>query len=85
MSDNNFNCSDCGGSDGNHFNDCVYDGTDGAYGGGGYRRRRRKSSPSYEMGKLWFLFIMGIVIGCTVNELIGSILLIIFFICAISK
>lgn len=85
MSDNHFNCPDCGGSDGNHFSDCVYDGTDGAYGGGGYRRRRRNSSSSSEMGKLWFLFIMGLVIGYTVNELIGTILLIIFFICVLLK
>lgn len=21
-----YHCSDCGGSDGNHFNDCIYDG-----------------------------------------------------------
>lgn len=28
------NCPDCGGSDGNHFDDCPYEGTGGGYSGG---------------------------------------------------
>ena len=28
------NCPDCGGSGGNHYNDCPYDGTGGGYSGG---------------------------------------------------
>lgn len=34
MSNSN-NCPDCGGHDGNHYNDCIYDGIKGNAGLGG--------------------------------------------------
>ena len=32
MSEDRGHCPDCGGSDGFHYSDCIYDGTDGPRG-----------------------------------------------------
>ena len=47
------NCPDCGGSGGNHYNDCSYDGTGGGY-SGGPRRGKRFCCNSERMRKLGF-------------------------------
>ncbi len=78
MSDDHGNCPDCGGSDGWHYSDCVYDGT----GGGGYRRSSKR--PSGGSGnKFIFFFILALLIGYGFNELIGTIIMIILIICMI--
>ena len=76
MSDYDFNCPECGGSDGLHFDDCVYDGTDGAYGTGGYHRSSKKHSSTDSNGMLWLFYIFALIIGYGINELLGTILLI---------
>ena len=76
MSDHDFNCPECGGSDGCHFDDCVYDGTDGAYGTGGYHRSPKNHSSTDSTGKLWLFYIFALIIGYGINELLGTILLI---------
>lgn len=72
MSEDSRYCPDCGGSDGFHYNDCIYDGTDGpggsSFGSGG--------SSSGSGGKVWIFFIVALIIGYGFNELLGAILLI---------
>ena len=74
------NCPECGGSDGNHFNDCTYDGTSGESFYSSYSRRSGSSASS---GKVWSFYIIALLIGYGINELLGAILLIglIFWIC----
>lgn len=79
MSEENRHCPDCGGSDGWHYNDCIYDGTDGP---GRYSSGSRgNSNPS--SGVVLILFILALIIGYGINELLGAILLlgIIFWVC----
>lgn len=72
MSDDSRHCPDCGGSDGFHYNDCIYDGTDGLGGSSvGFR-----GSLSGSGGKVWIFFIVALIIGYGFNELLGAILLI---------
>jgi hypothetical protein len=82
MSEDRGHCPECGGSDGLHFSDCMYDGTDGAR--GYYSRSRRSSGVSGR--KFWVLYIISLIIGYAFNELIGAILVIgIIFWVLISK
>jgi hypothetical protein len=69
MSEDRGHCPKYGGSDGLHFGDCMYDGTDG---GRGYYSRPRRSTG----GKFLVLYIFSFIIGYAFNELIGAILLI---------
>ena len=79
MGDDNRNCPECGGSDGFHFDDCSYDGTDGF---DEYSFRSRGKS-DVSTGKVWFLIILALIIGYGINEVLGSILMIgiIFWMC----
>ena len=72
MSEDRGHCPECGGSDGLHFSDCTYEGTDGA--GGHFSRPRRSSGDSG--GKIWVFYIIALLIGYGFNELIGTIMLI---------
>ena len=72
MSEGNRHCPDCGGSDGLHYSDCMYDGTDGPR---GYSSGSRGKS-SCSAGKFWIFYIIGLIIGYGINELLGVILLI---------
>lgn len=47
-------CSDCGGSDGHHYNDCSYDGINGGHG-----YPRSGSSDTWK----WICVIMMVVFG----------------------
>lgn len=64
-------CHDCGGSDGHHFNDCTYDGTDG-----GYSSYSRRSGSNVSAGKWWIGYIIALIIGYGINELLGVIIMI---------
>ena len=66
MSENRGHCPECGGSDGFHYSDCIYDGTDGP--------RGYYSGDSG--GKIWVFYIIALLIGYGFNELIGTIMLI---------
>ena len=72
MSEDSRHCPDCGGSDGFHYNDCIYDGTDGP-GGSSFGSRGSSSSSG---GKIWIFYIIALIIGYGINELLGAILLI---------
>lgn len=72
MGDDGRNCPDCGGSDGFHYNDCIYDGTDGP-GGSSYHSGGGSGGAS---GKIWIYIIIALIIGYGTNELLGAILLI---------
>ena len=72
MSEDRGHCPDCGGSDGFHYSDCIYDGTDGPR--GYYSGSRGGSSGSG--GKVWLFYIIALIIGYGINELLGAILLI---------
>lgn len=76
--DFDFECPECGGSDGCHYDDCTYEGTDGSYGAGGYysRSRKAKTSSSSPVAKMWGFYIFALIIGYGINELLGTILLI---------
>ena len=71
MNDDNRICPDCGG-DGFHYDDCIYDGTDGS------SRRSFGSGNDHggAGGKTWLLIIIILIIGYGFNELLGAILLI---------
>ena len=72
MSENRGHCPDCGGSDGWHYSDCIYEGTEGR---GGCSSHSRGSS-SDSGGKVWLFYIVALIIGYGINELLGVILLI---------
>lgn len=72
MSDYDRHCPDCGG-DGFHYNDCIYDGTEGY---GGYSSGRRSGGSNGSGGKFWILYILALVIGYGINELLGTIIMI---------
>ena len=61
-------CHDCGGNDGHHYNDCTYDGTSST---GGYHHR----SADMSAGTCWLIYIVAIIIGYAINELLGCIIL----------
>ncbi|MBO5450933.1 MAG: hypothetical protein J6A11_05245 [Lachnospiraceae bacterium] len=65
-------CPECGGSDGLHFSDCIYDGTDE---GRGYYSHSKGSSDGTG-GKVWLFYIFALIVGYGINELLGTILLI---------
>ena len=65
-------CYDCGGHDGNHFDGCTYEGT----GNVGGRPSYGKGGNSVSMGKFWGIFILALVIGYGINELLGIIIII---------
>lgn len=79
MSEDQRHCPDCGGSNGSHYNDCIYDGTDGP----GSYFRGSKGGSNLSGGKWFLLYIIVLVIGYGFNELLGTILLIglIFWLC----
>ena len=54
------------------YSDCIYDGTDGPR--GYYSGSRGGSSGSG--GKVWLFYIIALIIGYGINELLGAILLI---------
>ena len=80
MSYDNRQCPDCGGSNGWHYNDCVYDGTDGP----GRYSSGPKGSSNQSGGKALLFFIIALIIGYGINELLGVILIIgmIIWLCA---
>lgn len=71
-------CHDCGGYGGNHFDGCTYEGT-----GDVGRHYGRGSSSDIPAGKCWALYIVALIIGYGINELLGAIILIglIFWLC----
>ena len=72
MSEDNRNCPDCGGSDGLHYSDCIYDGTDGP----GSHSSGSKRGSSGSGGKFFLFYIIALIIGYGFNELIGTLMLI---------
>lgn len=68
MSEDNRNCPDCGGSDGLHYSDCIYDGTDGP--GSHFSGSKRGSDGS--SGIILIFYIIALIIGYGINELIGK-------------
>lgn len=78
MSEYDRHCPDCGG-DGFHYSDCIYDGTEGPGGNPtGYR-----GGSDVSTGKVWLFYIVALIIGYGINELLGAVLLIgmIFWLC----
>lgn len=63
-------CHDCGGTGGSHYNDCIYDGTEG-----GYSSYSRGKGSNVSAGKWWLGYIVALVIGYGVNELLGTMIL----------
>lgn len=72
MSEDNRRCPDCGGSDGLHYSDCIYDETGGLR---GYSSGTRYDS-SGSGRKVWLFYIIELIIGYGVNGLLGARLLI---------
>ena len=64
-------CLDWGGTDGHHYNDCIYDGTDS-----GYSSYSRGGGSSASSGKWWIGYIIALIIGYGINELLGVIIII---------
>ena len=62
-------CPDCGGSNGNHFDDCTYEGTDVNAG------HSRVGGSSVSSGKWWIIYIIALIIGYGINELLGVIIM----------
>lgn len=72
MSDDNRQCPDCGGSNGWHYSDCIYDATDGP----GYYSSGSRGGSNPSGGKVLLFFIIALVLGYGINELLGVILII---------
>ena len=72
MSEDRGHCPDCGGSDGWHYSDCIYDGTEER---GGYSSHSRRGANG-SGGRVWLFYIIALIIGYGINELLGAILLI---------
>ena len=65
-------CPDCGGGDGYHDDDCMYDGMDC-----GYYSSGTCGSGSNDITVTWIIvYIIAILIGAAINELLGAILMI---------
>ena len=64
-------CHDCGGTDGHHYNDCIYDGTDG-----GYSSYSRGGGSGASSGKWWIGYIIALIVGYGINELLGVIIIV---------
>lgn len=64
-------CRDCGGTDGHHEIDCIYDGTDG-----GYSSYSRGGGSGISSGKWWICYIIALIVGYGINELLGVIIMI---------
>lgn len=64
-------CHDCGGSYGHHYNDCIYDGTDG-----GYSSYSRRNGTNVSVRKWWIGYVIALIIGYGINEFLGAIILI---------
>ena len=84
--DYDYECPECGGSDGFHESDCSYDGTDEydsySLGSGGSPNVSGGSS-AVSGGKVFLFYIIALIIGYGFNEIIGAILLLgmIFWLC----
>jgi len=65
-------CPDCGGGDGYHDDDCMYDGVDnGCYSSGS------SNGGSNGITVTWIIvYIIAVIIGAVINELLGAILMI---------
>lgn len=65
-------CPDCGGGDGYHDDDCMYDGMDaGCYSSGSW------SGGSDGITVTWLIgYIIVCIIGGVINELLGGLLMI---------
>ena len=65
-------CHECDATGGHHYPGCTYEGTEGNYryssGSGG--------CSSGSGGKVWLFYIIALIIGYGINELLGAILLI---------
>ena len=64
-------CPDCGGRNGQHFSDCIYDGSNDRY--SSYSGGRGTGASS---GKWWVAYILALIIGYGINELLGVIIMI---------
>jgi len=73
-------CHDCGGHDGKHFEGCIYEGTSDV---GGHFSYGRGGSSNHSAGKCWAWYILALILGYGINELIGVIMIIglIFWLC----
>ena len=78
MSENNhrYICGECGGTDGNHYHDCSYDGTNGNY------SRSAGKFLNLSFGVIGGVFLT-LLLGGPVLEAGGSGLLFIMLICMI--
>lgn len=66
-------CEDCGGEDGYHYSGCDYEGT--GMTSGGYSHRRSSGS-NVSTGKWWLLYIIALILGYGINELLGAVIII---------
>lgn len=66
------NCHECGGSESHHFDGCIYEGTSDVGGRSSYGR----CGSSITTGKCWGIYVMALVIGYGINELLGVIIII---------
>jgi len=71
--DNNGRCHECDGTNGSHYPGCDFDGTN-EYDSYGFHSRKKYSDST--AGKIWALFILALIIGYGINELIGVIIII---------
>lgn len=62
-------CPDCGGSNGNHFDDCTYEGTDVNVG------HSKIGGSSVDSGKWWIIYIIALIIGYGISQLLGVIIM----------
>lgn len=78
MSEHGWNCPECGGSNGIHFDDCIYEGTSGPV---LHRSGSGKRSSGSGAGALWIIGLLAVIIASAINELLGAIVLfgIVFF------
>ena len=73
------NCHECGGSDGNHFDDCIFEGTDYDKEYVSYSKRGSssgKGSTTNDTEKCLIWYLIALVVGYGVNELIGTVIMI---------
>ena len=72
MCEDNRHCPECDGENGFHYGNCTYDGTNGP----GNCSFGSKKSSNQSGGKFWLFYIVALVIGYGINELLGAIILI---------
>ena len=63
-------CHECGGNDGLHYHGCTYEGTDGE------RVSFSSGGGNVSSGKFWIIYIIAMVIGYGINELLGVIIMV---------